>query len=120
MLTYHLVPRDEYDPEAAEFVPAAFAQEGFIHTTKTLSMIHDVANRYYRADPRPYLLLTIDLDRATAPWRYDAAGEDYPHLYGPLNRAAVIGTRALPRTADGTFLSVERGSGNAEFGPEAG
>jgi uncharacterized protein (DUF952 family) len=106
MLTYHLVPRDEYDPEAAEYVPVAFAQEGFIHTTKTLAMIHEVANRYYRADPRPYLLLTIDLDRATAPWRYDAAGEDYPHLYGPLNRAAVIGTRALSRAADGTFLRM--------------
>ena len=117
MLTYHLVPREEFDPAAAEYVPAAFAAEGFIHTTKTLAIVHEVANRYYRADPRPYLLLTIDLDRATAPWRYDAAGEDYPHLYGPLNRAAVIGFRALARDEDGTFLNAERGTRNAEFGP---
>lgn len=114
MLTYHLVPREEYDPAAAEYLPAAFAGEGFIHTTKTLGIVHEVANRYYRADPRPYLLLTIDLDRATAPWRYDAAGEEYPHLYGPLNRAAVIGVRPLARAADGAFLRVAEGGPGAE------
>ncbi len=106
MLTYHLIPRDEYDPLVEEYAPAAFAQEGFIHTTKTLVIIHEVANRYYRADLRPYLLLTVDLDRVTATWRYDAAGEAYPHLYGPLNRASIVGSIPCPRAADGTFLPL--------------
>ena len=107
MLTYHLIPREEYAPDAPTYVPEAFAREGFIHTTKTLTIVHEVANRYYRADLRPYLLLTVDLDRVTAPWRYDAAGEDYPHLYGPLNREAIVGSRPCPRAADGTFLPFE-------------
>ncbi len=107
MHTYHLLPREEYDPEAATYHPATFATEGFIHTTKTIGIIHEVANRYYRADRRAYLLLTIDLDRATAPWRYAAAGEDYPHLYGPLNREAIVAARPCPRAADGTFLPLE-------------
>jgi len=106
MLTYHLIPREGYDSFAEAYVPAVFAQEGFIHTTKTLAIIHEVANRYYRADLRPYLLLTVDLDRVTAPWRYDAAGDDYPHLYGPLNRAAIVGTIPCPRAADGAFLPL--------------
>jgi uncharacterized protein (DUF952 family) len=110
MLTYHLIPRVDYDPHAAEYAPAAFAEEGFIHTTRPLGIIHEVANRYYRADPRPYLLLTIDLDRATAPWRYDAAGEEYPHLYGPINRAAIVGARPCPRADDGTFLPLDAAS----------
>jgi uncharacterized protein (DUF952 family) len=107
MLTYHVVAVEDYDPEAAEYVPTAFADEGFIHTTKTLPIMAEVANRYYRADQRPYLLLTIDLDRLTVPWRYDAAGADYPHLYGPLNRDAVIAIAPMSRAADGTFLSAE-------------
>lgn len=111
MLTYHLIPREEYDPGAATYAPAAFAQEGFIHTTRTPGIIHEVANRYYRADRRPYLLLTIDLARATAPWRYDAAGEDYPHLYGPINREAIVGTQPCPRAADGTFLPLAPAAG---------
>lgn len=105
MLTYHLVPRAEFDPEAPQWVPAAYARDGFIHTTRVLALIPEVANRYYRTDPRPYLLLTIDLERLAVPWRYDAAGEEYPHLYGPLNRAAIVGVRPSPRAPDGTFLS---------------
>ena len=106
MLTYHLLPRETYDPAAAEYLPAAYASEGFIHTTRHLAMIPAVANRYYRADPRPYLLLTVDLARLAVPWRYDAAGDAYPHLYGPINRAAILGARPLPRAADGTFLAL--------------
>ena len=104
MLTYHLIAAADYDPSAATYTPAAFAEEGFIHTTKRRALIVEVANRYYRADRRPYLLLTIDLDRAAAPWRYDAAGEEYPHVYGALNREAIIGSEPLPRADDGTFL----------------
>lgn len=107
MLTYHLIAAADYDPTAATYTPAAYAQEGFIHTTRRRDLIVAVANRYYRADRRPYLLLTVDLDRATAPWRYDAAGEEYPHLYGALNRDAIVGSEPLPRAADGTFLSGE-------------
>lgn len=107
MLTYHLVAVADYDPTAAEYLPAAFAGEGFIHTTRTPALLAEVANRYYRADPRPYLLLTVDLARLTVPWRYDAAGEDYPHLYGPLNRDAVIAIAPMPRAADGTFVNAE-------------
>lgn len=106
MLTYHLVPSGEYDPAAPAYVPPAYAAEGFIHTTRTLAIVHEVGNRYYRADPHPYLLLTIDLDRATAPWRYDAAGPDYPHLYGPLNREAIVAVQLVTRADDGTFLPI--------------
>lgn len=106
MLTYHLVPHDEFDPEAAEYLPPAYAREGFIHTTHTVALVHEAGNRYCRADPRPYLLLTIDLDRLAVPWRYDASGGDYPHLYGPLNRDAVIAARPASRAADGSFLPL--------------
>ena len=65
-----------------------------------------IANRHRRGDQRPFLLLTIDLDRVSAPWRYDAAGDDFPHIYGPLNRDAIVDVRPFPRSADGTFLPL--------------
>jgi len=107
LLTYHQTPRERFNPEEPTYVPEAYAEEGFIHTTAPLGRIPEVANKHYRQDPRPYVLLTIDLDRLTASWQYDAAGEDFPHIYGPLNREAVIGVRAMPRAADGTFLSLD-------------
>ncbi len=106
MLTYHLVPREEFERAGATYLPAAYEEDGFIHTTRTPALIPEVANRYYRDDPRPYLLLTIDLDRVGVPWRYDAAGDDYPHLYGPLDRAAIIALCPMSRAADGTFLPL--------------
>ena len=106
MLTYHLVPRDEFDPDAAEYRPVAFAGEGFVHTTRDPALLAAVGNRYYRGDPRPYLVLTIDLERVRAPWRYDDAGEDFPHVYGLLNREAIVRVHPAPRSADGTFTAA--------------
>ena len=106
------MPRAEYDPIALTYALPAYAEEGFIHTTQTptqtLAIVHQMANRYYRADPHPYLLLTVDLDRASAPWRYDAAGPDYPHLYGPIDREAVGAMQPVVRAEDGTFLPLSR------------
>ena len=106
MLTYHLVQREEVERAEATYLPAAYEEDGYIHTTRPRALIAEVANRYYRDDPRPYLLLTIDLDRVAVPWRYDAAGDDYPHLYGPLDRDAIVALRPMPRATDGTFLPL--------------
>lgn len=111
MLTYHGVPSEGFDPTAASYLPSAYPEDGFIHTTRLLSHVAEVANRHYRDDPRPYLLLTIELDRIGVPWRYDAAGDDYPHIYGPLDLAAVVDVRTMPRAADGTFLPLAEDGG---------
>ena len=39
-------------------------------------------DRFYAADPRPFLALTLDLDALDVPWRYDDPGKPYPHIYG--------------------------------------
>ena len=109
MAVYHLVPREEFeagDP-AADYVPAAFAREGFIHLTDGAEELAAVGNRYYRADPRPYLALRIDLARVSAPIRYEDPRRVYPHVHGPLDRAAIVAVREVPRLPDGTFLPVE-------------
>jgi uncharacterized protein (DUF952 family) len=106
LLTYHQVPSDEFDPNAPEYTPADYAADGFIHTTRPPERVAEVATKHRGSDPRPFLLLTIDLDKISAPWRYDAAGEDYPHIYGPLNRDAVVDVRPFPRAADGTFQPI--------------
>ena len=103
-LTYHLVPTEEWPlaPEAA-YLPTAFLQDGFIHTTHAPDEVAAAGNRYYRGDPRPYLAVAIDLRRVTSPWRYDGDAR-FPHIYGPLNRDAVLAVSLAPRAPDGTFL----------------
>ncbi len=107
-IAYHLVPLEAWQAAAPDrpFEAASLATEGFVHLTHRMPDLVEVANTFYRDDPRPHLVLTIALDRLTVPWRHDG-DERFPHVYGPIDRDAVRDVRAMPRLADGTFLPIE-------------
>jgi predicted Zn-dependent protease with MMP-like domain/uncharacterized protein (DUF952 family) len=108
---YHLVPREAWvsaDP-AEPFRAGSLAAEGFVHLTHTLDDLVDVANTFYVDVPGEHVVLTVDLSRLTSPWRYDG-DERYPHVYGPLDRAAVVDVVAIRRDAEGRFLRVDEAS----------
>ncbi len=70
---------------------ATLDEVGFIHAA-TQEQVDGVQARYY-ADAGDLVLLTIDTDRLTSPWRFDPVGEqEFPHIYGPLNLDAVVRT----------------------------
>lgn len=103
---YHLTSAQawEHAQESGQYVPAAFAQEGFIHCSYA-SQLAAVGNRYYRglAD---LVVLCIDPMHVTAPIKHELSarsGDMYPHLYGPLNTTAVYAVLPFPPQADGTF-----------------
>lgn len=103
--TLHLVPEavwDAHDP-SVPYLPAAYEQDGFVHCTDGDDAMVAVANRFYRDDPRPFLLLTIDLDRTGSPWRFDDTGQPYPHVYGSIAPASVIEVRRMSRNEAGDF-----------------
>ncbi len=104
-LTFHLVPEAAWaaqDP-GSPYRHASLESEGFIHCTDGGAAMRDTANRHYAGDPRPFLVLTIDLDAAGSPWRIDGLGSPYPHVYGPIDRGAILEARPMPRHPDGTF-----------------
>jgi uncharacterized protein (DUF952 family) len=104
--TYHLVPAEVWaasDP-VADYTPASFAAEGFIHTTHDAAELVATANRHYREDARPYLVLEIEVSRVRAPLRISDPAGRYPHILGPLNRDAIVGVRPASRAEDGTFV----------------
>jgi uncharacterized protein (DUF952 family) len=107
--TYHLTPRDWWaaaDPAAPLGAPS-LASEGFIHCTTGAAAMVATANRHYAADPRAFVILSIDLERVSIPLRFADAGRIYPHVFGPIDRAAILGAAPAPRDADGTFLPFE-------------
>ncbi len=108
--TFHLVPVEVWsasDP-AFPYAAASLATEGFIHCTDGETELLTTANRHYREDLRPFLVLTVDLDLTGSPWRIDDAGQIYPHIFGTIDRAAILATGPLLRAADGTFSGVGR------------
>jgi uncharacterized protein (DUF952 family) len=98
------VAAEEFDESAPEYRPRAFAREGFVHTTRRAEHLHEVANRYYQSDPRPYVVLTIDLARFSGMWRYDLPNDEYPHLYAAIPRGVVVEISPIGRGPDGSFL----------------
>ena len=66
-------------------------QEGFIHAAHESQLV-GVNDRFYRDVREPLVKLTIDTDRLTSEVREESVGgETFPHIYGPLDTAAVIG-----------------------------
>ncbi len=109
---YHLVPGDYWKAQPVDrpYLPADFEREGFIHCTKGDEQIAIVANRYYRDDPREWLVLVLDVQAVTSEIKYEP-GQDgllYPHIYGPLNREAIREVLQMPRDAAGTFRPLKR------------
>lgn len=108
-IAYHLLPADlwdDADPNEPLRVPSLEA-EGFVHLTHRMVDLIEVANSLYRYDPRPHVVLTVRLASLASPWRYDG-DERFPHVYGPLDRAAVTEVRPIARNVDGRFLPIER------------
>ena len=107
--TLHLVPEARWEARdpAAPYLPAAYPQDGFVHCTDGDEHMLATANRFYREDPQPFLLLTLDLDRTGSPWRFDDPSGMYPHVYGPIDPGSVVEVRRFRRDPAGTFTGID-------------
>jgi uncharacterized protein (DUF952 family) len=91
--------------EDGELTTPSLADEGFIHCS-THGQVVATANRIFRGSG-DLLLLEVDPDRLLAELKWERAtdvGEEFPHIYGPLNADAVVGTLALVEGDDGYRL----------------
>jgi uncharacterized protein (DUF952 family) len=111
-IIYHLVSIDYWESQPADrpYTPTDFEREGFIHCTQGEEQLAVVANRYYRNDRRVFDVLVIDADALTSELKYEPGADDvlYPHIYGPLNRDAVVDVLPMPRDPDGAFQPLRR------------
>lgn len=105
----HITLRRDWEVAQAtgSYTPASLETEGFIHLSEAAQLIW-VAQQFYRAQ-RGLVLLAIDPARLTAELRYDAVPGHgtFPHLYGPLNLAAVTEVFGFEPDGDGDFALPE-------------
>ncbi len=111
-IIYHLAPVEYFhaQPPDRPYVPAEFDRDGFIHCTQGDEQLIVVANRYYLDDPRTFLVVVIDEGLVSAPIKYEAGADGvlYPHIYGALNRNAIISVLRMPRLPEGEFQFPDR------------
>jgi glutathione S-transferase len=99
---YHLTERSRWERSLAEGEHTGstrgieLADEGFIHCS-TADQWRGVRQRFY-ADLDDLVLLHIDETVLTAPVVYERVGDapsEFPHVYGPIELAAVVEVQAL-------------------------
>lgn len=103
---YHITTPAQW--QQFSFLPfyeaASLQSEGFIHASKA-QQLQETANRYYKNEPE-IVLLTIDTSLLAIPLLYEEAPnrkEEFPHLYGKLNKDAVIKHTIITRQDDGSY-----------------
>lgn len=100
-MIYHVVPLGEWSakPDQA-YAPASLAEEGFVHCSADEATTLAIVNAFYRRAPRPLVALVVDEERLAARCEWEAAvpapppgvaeGTLFPHVFGPINRDAVV------------------------------
>jgi uncharacterized protein (DUF952 family) len=92
MLVYHIVLPDAWAAfDTGLYRAASLETEGFIHCSFA-DQLDAVIERYY-GDMDRVVVLEIDTDRLMARTLNESSTnrEIYPHVYGPINRDAIIG-----------------------------
>ncbi len=92
-MIYHVVTEANWQNALLQgfYEAESLAKEGFIHTSKA-EQVAGVLDRYYKNQINLFLL-HIDETKLTAPLKYELApsvNEDFPHIFGLLNLAAVV------------------------------
>jgi uncharacterized protein (DUF952 family) len=120
-VTLHLTSEATWRTQANSdwYEPEAFAQDGFIHCTDGEENVLRTGNRYYRDDPRAYVLFVIDIERVEPRVVYEDANRMFPHIHGRLNQNAVVDVRIIERADDGAFLGVDGSLKTTEGHPNA-
>ena len=115
----HLVPADDFRAQSGPqpYLPARFGTDGFIHCAQEPAVLLYIANAFYKTLPGEFWVLVIDPDKLTSPLKWEPPNPApepgsplapllFPHIYGPLNREAILEIRVTARAPDGSFLSL--------------
>ncbi len=109
-MIYHIIHKSDWvNTFGKEFYePSSIVKEGFIHCS-TAEKILDSCNNFFKHETG-LLILCIDESklRAEIKWEdlYDT-GFNFPHIYGKLNKDAVIKTAEIWTDVNGEFVLPE-------------
>lgn len=109
MIVYHLVWQSDWNTcrDGKYYRPASLDCEGFVHATRELDWVLRVANQLFpaRGDDE-LLLIALQESLVGVPVRDEdpGVGHRFPHIFGPINLAAVAGIGAMQRGELGWLL----------------
>jgi uncharacterized protein (DUF952 family) len=105
---YHITTPELWATAGADglYEAASLEKEGFIHCSIWRQLERSM-NKFF-ADQKEVILLRIDPKLLTHELKYEPAdGDQFPHVYGPINVDAVTGVVLVERGEDGRFRAPE-------------
>ena len=103
----HCMTRKTWDErkDKPEWGRRNLEQDGFIHCSTARNFWRVVPN--FKTVDQPLVLVCIDEDKLASQVRYEPdpeSGRLYPHIYGPVNRDAVVQVLPFLRDAVGDYV----------------
>ena len=93
MLIYHIALPEVWEEfkDKAFYEAESLETEGFIHCSFA-EQLDAVLDRYYD-NAGDVLILSVEAEQLTSPLINEPStnNEIYPHIYGPINRGAIVG-----------------------------
>ena len=103
---FKIVPRKEWDATGEHYLGSAHDRaDGFLHFS-TAPQLGETLRRYY-AGQDDLILVAVDAGKfgGALKWEHSSSrGEDFPHLFAPLPRSAVLWARPIAKDAAGNFM----------------
>ena len=93
MRIFHIVRPADWESHTGDSYEAeSLVTEGFIHCSFA-EQLDSVIGRYY-SDAEEIVILEIDPTKLDSKLVVEPStgGDNYPHIYGPINKDAVVGT----------------------------
>lgn len=113
-MIFHITSQTAWDEaqQRGDYRTESLSTEGFIHCS-TLSQVLPVADNYYKGQSG-LVLLVIEPTLLSSQLKWEPPsggapppgvpmGDQFPHVYGPINLDAVVKAVALTSKPDGTF-----------------
>lgn len=96
---YHVTTAAEWEAakEKGAYTSPSLQAEGFIHCSADDTQVAGVLQRYF-AGKTSLVKLVIDTDKLSSRFIYEwspSTADTFPHVYGPINTAAVIDVTPL-------------------------
>ena len=107
---FHITTREQWAQaeQSGQYQADSLHSDGFIHCS-TSEQVLKVANEYYEGQ-HGLVLLCLDTDQLSSELRYEdpagvvfEPGEQFPHVYGPINVDAVVKVIGWEPGFDGRF-----------------
>lgn len=109
----HLISLADFHAQDGPITADSLETQGFVHCSPDEPTMLKVANAFYADATEQQIALVLDPDKITADVRWEApdppddSTDLFPHVYGPIDREAIVEIRYARKDVTNTYVSLD-------------